>query len=438
MPDQMIESGPHTLCLESCSLMFLRTARLVFVVVIFSFLVSACGGRGSSAPPPVGGLTVAPGDGQVVISWTADPGVEYWLWYVPGTSISSDSPTATPGHRSIIRVTSPYVLAGLTNGADYAFTLNGRYDGGPGGSGTPSVTAKPRPAGTTWVAGGTMGSADMRGLAYGAASNGTTYFVSVGASGALYQSSDGVTSSALNWSLISGSGITSNLNAAVYAKSTFIAVGNTGSAYYSTDTLTWTTATSVSAQNLNAVASNGSQVVAVGNAGAIQYSADGVTWYAAASVPTTNALYGVAWGSVGWVAVGAGGTLLTSTDGSNWGLLTSGTTVDLKAVAFRAATTTYPTASYVVVGLGGLVLTSSNAAVSWTAQTLSPASDLLAITPMTSQILAVGAGGAAFTSPDGVVWTSQTTGTGSTLYGLINAQAQYVAVGQSGLSLYSR
>lgn len=433
--------------------MSLFTVRRALGLALISLLLSACGGRGSSAPPPVGGITVTPGDGQVVVTWVAEPGVEYWMFYAPTSSISTTSLSNTSGLRGLINVTSPYIVTGLANGQLYSFTLDGRYDGGPGGPGTPSVSAVPRPAGTTWTAGAAMGSADMRGLAWGAitapaAASSSNYYLAAGASGALYQSTDGVTTAGLNWTQNTSSGITANLNAAVYTLGKFIVVGDAGSIYSSADLATWSAGTSINGQNLNAVASNGARVVAVGNAGTIAYSADGLTWLAAASVPTSNHLYGVVYNSTGvWLAVGAGGTLLTSTDGSTWTAQVSGTMVDLKAAAFRAATsttTTLPTASttttpaaYVAVGLGGLVLTSSDA-VTWSAQTLVGAADLLAVTPVYSQFLAVSAGGAVYTSPDGTTWTAQTSGTSLPLYGLANAKGQFVAVGQAGTSLYSR
>jgi hypothetical protein len=409
------------------------------MVALSGILVSACGGRGGPAPAPSGGLTVTPSDGQVIVSWNPDPGVEYWLWYVAGTSISSDVPTSTPGHRSIIRVASPYVLTGLTNGTTYAFTLNGRFDGGPGGGGTPSVTAVPRPAGTTWVAGGAMGAADMRGLAFGAATDGTAYLVAAGGTGAIYRSTFGITTSALSWTLVPA-GIAGNLNAAVYAFSKFIAVGDTGGVYYSADAQTWSAGTSATGQNLNAVSTNGSLAVAVGNAGVIQYSTDGVTWTAAASVPATVFnLLGVAYNNGTWFAVGTHGTIFASADGSNWSTVTSGTILDLNGSAFRAATTSTAgtfAAAYVVVGQG-VILTSVDGAT-WTIPPGSPASNFSAVSPVASQFLAVGAGGVVYTSPDGLTWTSRTSGTGVNLLGLINYQTQYVAVGQSGLSIYSR
>lgn len=431
-------------------LMSFSTVRRALGLSLIALLVSSCGGgRGSPAPPPAGGITVTPGDNQVVISWTPDPGVEYWLFYAPATSISKTNLSSVAGLKGIVNVTSPYILSGLANGQIYSYTMDGRYDGGPGGAGTPSVSATPRLAGGTWTAGSTM-AADMHGVAWGAASNATNYYLAAGAGGALYQSTDGVTTSGLNWTQIptATSGVTANLNAAVYTLSKFVVVGDGGAIYSTADlTAAWTAGNFATTQNLNAVASNGSRLVAVGNAGAIVYSGDGVTWAAAASVPTSNNLYGVSYLSTGiWMAVGAGGTLLTSSDGSNWTAGASGTTVDLKAAAYRSSvtttitipttTTTTTPAAYVVVGSGGLVLTSTDAAT-WTAQTLGTA-NLLAVTPVLSQFLAVGAGGVAYNSVNGTNWTALTTGSGSNLYGMTNAQGQFTAVGAGGVSVFTR
>lgn len=370
-----------------------------------------------------------PGNGQVTVSWVPDPGVEYWLLYAPVSSISTTSPP--PGHVWVLRVTSPYVVAGLTNGVTYSFTLNGRINGGPGGPGTPSVSAIPRPAGATWTAGAAMGTSEMHGVAYGTASDATVNYVAVGNAGAIYRASDGI-----NWTSVTSAPIV-DFNAALYTLGKFIAVGAAGNPagniFYSTDIATWTPATSNTGSNLNALASNGTQVVAVGDNGTILSSTDGVTWTAPATVPTMNHLYGIAYSPSGlWVAVGAVGTLLTSADGSNWTSVAPVTGSDLKGVAVQV-TTTY---TFVAVGTAGTVLKSSDGA-NWTSQTLT-ASGLFAVNASANQFLAVGAAGAAFTSPDGTTWTSQNTATSANLFGLFGSSTQYFAVGQGGTNISSR
>jgi hypothetical protein len=401
--------------------------RRLGALLLCALLVS-CGGKGGPAAAPSSGATAAAGDSQVTVTWTPDPGVQYWLWYVAGSSINSANPTTTPGHLTVINVTSPYVLTGLTNGTTYSFTVNGRVDGGPGGPGTPSVSAVPRPAGVTWTAGGAMGVGDMHGLAFATPTGGSATYVAAGNAGAIYTSAD-----ALTWTAVT-SGTASALNAVVFTLGQFISVGAAGTIVKSTDSVTWTASTSGTAQALNAIASNGALAVAVGNAGTIRFSTDGVTWTGAATVPTANNLNGVTFASSGlWLAVGDSGTLLESTDGNTWTAVTSGTAASLKAVSFRAATGSFA-ATYVVVGTN-IVLASADA-TTWSSQAVS--GGLLALFPMASQFLAVGTAGSAFTSPDAVTWTAQSTG--ATLFGLINTQpvngqAKYVAVGTRRLRL---
>jgi len=178
----------------------------------------------------------------------------------------------------------------------------------------------------------------------------------------------------------------------------------------------------------------------VGDAGAIYYSDDNaVTWNAAAAVPGgTGNLYGVISSTSGrWVAVGAAGTMITSTDGSNWVGVTSVTpaiTTDLRDVAVLPST-----ALFTAVGVGGEVATSADGLV-WTTETITT-SDLLAVASSvlgTSLFVAVGRAGVAFTSFDGVTWTARTTGTASDLFAVVNGGGQFVAVGQAGATVYSR
>lgn len=404
----------------------LQSTRLKLACVCASVLLASCGGGGSSASPPAGGLTLDPGDGQVTVTWTAEAGVEYWLGYLAAQTVSL---TIGSPHTWVLKVTSPYTLTGLTNGTTYAFSVNGRIDGGPGGTGTPSANTVPRPGGVSWNNNGAFGTSALRGVAYGTASDSTAYYVAVGSAGAIYKGTDGA-----NWTKVS-SGPSVDFRANLYTLSKFIAVGAGGQVYYSSDIATWTAGTSGTTNNLNALASNGTYAVVVGDNGTIRYSADGASWTAAATVPTSNNLYGVTYaGSGTWIAVGANGTLLTSTDIQNWTAQTSGTTADLNAVATQLATTY----TYVAVGAGGTVLKSTDA-TSWTSATVSPAVTLTGVVvPSTnSQFLAIGAGGAVYTSPDGITWTARSTGTSGNLWGLLTAKVQYVAVGDAGLIINS-
>ncbi len=88
--------------------------------------------------------------------------------------------------------------------------------------------------------------------------------------------------------------------------------------------------------SLNAVAFTGSSsstAYAVGTNGTILKSTDsGATWTAETS-GTTELLQGVAFAGTMGLVVGAGGSILASTDGSTWSAQKSGTTEDLTSVA---------------------------------------------------------------------------------------------------------
>lgn len=436
---------PLTSRLNLIAMLHTATRRVLLLSLVS--LVAACGGSGGPSSPP-SDFKVTAGDGQVVISWTATSGVEYWLPYAPQSAFNASDFSTTTGLRWLTKVTSPYVLTGLTNGQNYTFALNGRTGSGKGGDLTQAFTVTPRYAGSSWSAGSTLAST-LRGIAWGAASDATSYYLAAGQGGALYKSSNDVTSDALSWTPITSGHISNNLNAAIYTLSKFIVVGDAGTVSTSADLSTWTTSALTGTPQLNALASNGSRVVVVGNAGTIAYSSDGITWLSATVPANLSAnLYGVSYSSSGtWLAVGASGTLLTSSDGITWTAQTSGVQTDLMSAAYRPATTittTVPTAAtnttaaaYVAVGKGGVVLHSTDA-VTWTAKTSNTTADLQVASASPNQFLAVGASGAVVSSPDGLTWSASAISGAGNLYGLNNARGQYVAVGASGANYFSR
>jgi predicted small lipoprotein YifL len=392
------------------------------VVAIVAVLVLAgCGGGGSSATPPTD-VTVVPGDSYVTLSWTMAPGVDYWVFYAPTTANLTPTNCATlPGCGTNVNVVSPRVVSGLVNGVTYSFTLNGRTNGGPGGTGTPPVLAVPRIAGATWTVNPSIGSNDLRGVTHG------TVFVAVGANGAMFSSADGAT-----WTAQLAS---PNLNAAVYGGGNYIAAGAGGVILVSSDAATWTQQTTGTTNDLYALATNGVGIyVAVGANGTIIYNNGGGSWNAASTNPTSNALYGVTYGNGMFVAVGARGTLLTSSDGNTWQTVASNTTLDLKGVAFGAST-------FVALGAAGALVTSTDGAT-WNSQTPIPTNPALNALTYGRQFVAVGNGGVIFTSTDGLTWQPQTSGVSDNLYSVANftnssSGVGYSAVGATGRNLSS-
>lgn len=74
--------------------------------------------------------------------------------------------------------------------------------------------------------------------------------------------------------------LTTVFNAVTYGEGVYVAVGNGGAIYTSTDSLTWTSRTSGTASNLVAVAHNGTTFVTISST-YTAYSADGITWTSA-------------------------------------------------------------------------------------------------------------------------------------------------------------
>ncbi|MFH1603748.1 MAG: hypothetical protein ABIH03_07560 [Pseudomonadota bacterium] len=410
----------------------MRRLFLLVAATLAVFLSAGCGTSGSSADPPANVVAV-PGDGIVTVTWPMASGVDYWLFYAPSPSISTSNWTAIPGSKAAIGVGSPHVVAGLANGTLYSFVINGRTGGGPGGTGSPSVSAVPRLAGTAtatlpapWTAGAALGANDLRGLVLGSA------LVAVGAGGVTYSSSDGV-----NWTA-GTSPDTANLNAVAYYNGTYVAVGDGGTVLYSYDAANWAKQTIGATSKLNAIANNSEEFVAVGAGGTIVYSTDGITWGAAANPATTSDLYAVVPYSNGlWIAVGANGTLITSIDGSNWNLIASNTPLDLTAITFGVSTVTNALV-FVAMGASGALITSPDA-VTWTAQPAVSANSISAVTYAT-QFIAVGTGGTILTSTDGTTWAAQPSTTSANLYAILRGPSiyGYVAVGVGGVNLLAK
>lgn len=170
-----------------------------------------------------------------------------------------------------------------------------------------------------------------------------------------------VSKDATNW-ISHGAATDSGLNAVSFVDDRFIAVGAKGTIRISTDAGdTWSTPSQppAASADLMAVAVQSGTWVAVGgtpDSGSVAISPDGSTW--TLSSITTNLLRGVAFGGNTWVAVGNGGTILTSPDARVWTPATNATPETLNAVA-------YGNGYFLAVGESGRILTSTNGR-SWT------------------------------------------------------------------------
>jgi hypothetical protein len=143
-------------------------------------------------------------------------------------------------------------------------------------------------------------------------------------------------------------------------------------------------------------------------------------WHWRNPLPQGNTYHNLVFANGNFIALGELGTLLTSTDGTNWTTRDSGTTMDLRDCAYGGG-------EYVVVGDNGTVLTSTNLQ-SWTPQFASTFYSLNGIAHANGQFVAVGKQSTIVTSADGVLWESQSSGPWE-LHDIVYAEGLYVAGG---------
>lgn len=175
--------------------------------------------------------------------------------------------------------------------------------------------------------------------------------------------------------------------------------------------------TAIGGSFLWSITSGGGSLVAVGTGGTILTSTEGVTWTRADS-DTTEWLLGVTWGNSQYIAVGDHGTILTSSDAKTWkSVAQSGTSQRLNNVVYGGGI-------FVAVGEGGTIVTSADGST-WAAKTSgvvgwlrglvciptwgngddgSPGSRFVGNLP---KFFAAGQDGRVVGSKDGVVWETQ-------------------------------
>ena len=394
------------------------------------FILAGCGGAdgGNPADPPAD-FRVTPGDGSAIVSWTAEPDVEYWLFFGVGPDITTSNWTQRGGV-VLTAVTSPRIITGLVNGTTYSFTINGRKNRGPGGPGAPTQNIVPQLAGANWAPNPPLGTQNLNGIAAGALANGFD-IVTVGDAGTIYSS---VTNGPMT---ARTSGVTVNLHGAAYGLAGFLALGDNGTILHSPNAIEWTAKTSgTTAQLRGGVTNPSATYVVVGSGGTIVTSTDGGNNWTTPGSGTTNDLHAVGWGNNLFVAVGALGTILYGQSGDGWFPGSELTTNTLRGVAYGAVLasgTQVPTNMYVAVGDAGTVLRSEDGQV-WTVVAPFTTANLRAIS-FGGRFVAVGDDGSTFTSQDGAAWEARTSNTTADLHGVVRQLSGYTAVGEGGANI---
>jgi hypothetical protein len=140
---------------------------------------------------------------------------------------------------------------------------------------------------------------------------GNSVFASVGAGGTAYTTTDGITFTSQT------TGTSSSLRCIIYGGGIFVAAGFGGVLATSTDAVTWTLRTSGTTSSINTLLYGNSLYVYGTIGGGLSTSTDAITWTARTS-GTTSSIYTMIYNSGLYVYGGTGGTLATSTDAITW------------------------------------------------------------------------------------------------------------------------
>jgi hypothetical protein len=154
---------------------------------------------------------------------------------------------------------------------------------------------------------------------------------------------------------------------------------------------------------LYAISQTNGTFVAVGANGTVIRSTNGLNWSKRLS-NTSSDLVDVTYGGGLWVAVGSGGKIITSSDASAFSLRNSGTEVILNSVIFDGS-------NYVVVGANGIILTSTNG-VNWDMTGTDEALDLYSVAYGNGRYVVTGANGIVHT------WTAGSARQTTTIPGI--------------------
>lgn len=256
--------------------------------------------------------------------------------------------------------------------------------------------------------------------------------VAVGTGGAIRKTTDGV-----NWVGVPST-TTSTLTEVRYLNGNFIAVGGSGAVgvlVTSTDGTTWVqrgtsgnnNASGTNNSLLLSVAYGGGKYVAVGAQGTILYSSDLITWTLVTTAANTGSFTRVAYGGGTFVAVGTAGIVYSSTDGVTWTARTFQTTALVDVV--------YANSLFVAITSSGVPWYSADG-IGWSSQYATFAATAVGANNITATdgvtTVAVGTSGAIRKTTDGSTWLAVTSRTTQSLYEVQYLNSNFIAVGAVG------
>jgi hypothetical protein len=427
-------------------------------ILLAAALIALPGCQRKHDPPsdPPANVSVLPGDGVALLSWDPLPGLTYWIFYRPGTTVNA----AEPGSIAVKNALEPRAVIGLLNDTQYAFVMNATDNDSAAGPSSPVVTTTTRLAGDTWVNGAPIGAVpqNMNALAF----SGTRY-VAVGDAGTILAGDFAYGSPSPNlgvtlWMqpVTLPTNFTENLRSVIFNGS-FVALGENGSVLTSADGVNWVanvpiTVSGAPVTGMNGIAFSGVGYVAVGNGGQLFTSTNLVAWVQGNS-NTTEDLTSVELLNGALFATGTNGTLLISPDGTTWNPQTTGLPAGttLRAVTFMPNAPP-PSVRFVAVGDAGAVVTSTdvtNGQGTWTPTVLPGLQNLRSVTVGGAtgfRFMAVGLGGVVVFGDsvinnvpvNSIQWSTPATQspTGD-LSSVLFFLGQYLAVGSAGANAVS-
>lgn len=266
-----------------------------------------------------------------------------------------------------------------------------------------------------------FGSLNVNGVAFA-----ENHHVAVGDDGKAQRSTDG-----LAWENVSiGVDPAYDLRAIAASSGQLIAVGDAGTIRSSVDGgETWSTVSTAFSYAMYAIGAHDGLWIIGYQGGYILRSEGGVTWTNVSTGAGSVAFFAVGYGGGAWVVGGDYGTMAQSTDGGlTWTVVTDKPTTD------PIGEVTYANGTWVALSTSGQVITSSNG-LNWTVRTsgfVDLSIGLVGLTYGHGKFVA-SKGGEVRTSPDGITWSAwSVSSAGQNLVALGAMDNGYIGVGLAG------
>jgi hypothetical protein len=154
-----------------------------------------------TTPAAPTGVTAAAGEGSVLISWNTVTSATSYNVYMAASPGVTPTSTQLSGYRSILNVTSPYTVSGLTTGTTYYFVVTAVSGASPyaGSESAPSaevsatITTSASPGTTNWAKSVTAGGNQSIFSSLAVASDGSVYAAGYGIGTGAYNFGNNVT-----------------------------------------------------------------------------------------------------------------------------------------------------------------------------------------------------------------------------------------------------